>query len=550
MPAIPGQLTNGKAHEGDGPEKIVSRERILKSPKKLTLLQLLTKSESVDPSAPCHPDFLDYRQKNLQWRTGSAEGTKGEVTDVETPKLRAAIASQCSGFQRCSSWPIFPLPSPERKTWMLSTDLESELQASYPQVWARLMTQAGCLLQIVVLFLVVCTYAACPLTVSWAKVVGSDAGVPIKGRPFKESSVIVVSWWMIAVVGLLLSAATGGRRAVRQCVDRRAILLFAPAGIGWALADVCEVLAVARIDPATYGVISQARLLGSAAACWLIRGMRQTKLQWGVLAALSLVCMAYTLVPDDPVHNKVRLFRWRVSQAELKFDWRIRRPQQLETSGDDGGAMEHAIGVVLALLKVTLSVLSGVYGESCFKVVGPDGKPPELHVQMTQISFSSMVAAAMGYCSICYYQGENIHEFFSGPDGDWDFRTLMVAVMYCWREWICNLCVKRFDSLVKNICNAVALVVTYVFTVVSSCEIPFSPLKVLLLLAVVAEVVNYSATRRLSVQQESPVTDKGGNGNSHNQTNGHIQNQAAPDLPVAEYAALRNGNHRIELKEL
>merc|ERR1719215_2532187 len=123
-------------------------------------------------------------------------------------------------------------------------------------------------------------------------------------------------------------------------------------------------------------------------------------------------------------------------------------------------------------------------------------------------------------------------DFFSGPDGDWDVRTVMVAVMYCWREWICNLCVKRFDSLVKNICNAVALVVTYVFTVVSSGEIPFSPLKVLLLLAVVTEVVNYSATRRMSMQQSSSETVK---------SNGHGQNQAAAeDLPVSEYSALRN----------
>ena len=45
----------------------------------------------------------------------------------------------------------------------------------------------------------------------------------------------------------------------RQCFDLKHIIVFAPAGIGWAMADVCEVLAVARIDPATYGVLSQAQ---------------------------------------------------------------------------------------------------------------------------------------------------------------------------------------------------------------------------------------------------------------------------------------------------
>ena len=44
----------------------------------------------------------------------------------------------------------------------------------------------------------------------------------------------------------------------RHCFELQHIIIFAPAGIGWAMADVCEVLAVARIDPATYGVLSQA----------------------------------------------------------------------------------------------------------------------------------------------------------------------------------------------------------------------------------------------------------------------------------------------------
>eukprot|EP00413_Alexandrium_margalefii_P016570 CAMPEP_0204542438 /NCGR_PEP_ID=MMETSP0661-20131031/18973_1 /ASSEMBLY_ACC=CAM_ASM_000606 /TAXON_ID=109239 /ORGANISM="Alexandrium margalefi, Strain AMGDE01CS-322" /LENGTH=385 /DNA_ID=CAMNT_0051549143 /DNA_START=1 /DNA_END=1158 /DNA_ORIENTATION=- len=347
-----------------------------------------------------------------------------------------------------------------------------------------------------VLVLVVCTYAACPLTVSWAKVVGCDSSgpspVPIKGRPFKESSVIVASWVLIAPVGLLLSLTLGGRRAVRQCLDVNAIARFSPAGVGWALADVCEVLAVARIDPATYGVISQARLLGAAAACWLLRGMQQTKLQWGVLVSLSMVCMCYCLVPDDAVANKQRLLYWRLAQAEVKINWYL---PAIQAGSADQDGNDYLAGVALALGKVALSVLSGVYGETRFKR-RDGGPPPELHVQMTQISFSSAAAALAGHVVLCLLQGENPGEFFSGPDGHWTYRTAVVAAVYCWREWICNLCVKRFDSLVKNICNAVALVVTYMFTVAVTGEKPFCLLKVLLLLAAVCEVVNYVATRR------------------------------------------------------
>mmetsp|Transcript_101876 Transcript_101876/g.297082 ORF Transcript_101876/g.297082 Transcript_101876/m.297082 type:complete len:551 (-) Transcript_101876:136-1788(-) len=470
-----------------------------------SLMRLLTKPSPLNGASPWHPDFLEFRCRNLQWRKGFADGTRGEVTDIESKEskedLWSAVSTPASDMHRCASWPLLDKPHSSRKLWMLSPDLESDLKRGFPQVWHRLQSYGGLFLQMLVLVLVVCTYAACPLTVSWAKVVGQDGvgahSVPIKGRPFKESSVIVVSWALIAAVGLLLSATLGGRRAVRQCLDQKAILRFAPAGVGWALADVCEVLAVARIDPATYGVISQARLLGAAAACWLLRGMRQTRLQWGVLFSLSLVCMAYCLVPDDPVPNKDRLLHWRLAQAEVHINWyHLPQPWLRSEPQEDGGSGYWA-GLALALGKVALSVLSGVYGETCFKQCAGSA-PAELHVQMTQISVSSAAAALLGHICLCPLQNESpsLGEFFTGPDGHWSYRTFIVAAVYCWREWICNLCVKRFDSLVKNICNAVALVVTYMFTVAVTGEKPFCLLKVILLLAAVAEVVNYVATRR------------------------------------------------------
>jgi len=461
-------------------------------------------------------------------------------------------------MHRCSSWPPGGWEEAQdsacldvledRKLWMLSPELEQDLQADCPQVWRCLQSQAGRLLQATVLALVVCTYAACPLTVSWAKVVGMEESgpnmVPIKGRPFKESSVIVTSWLLIALSGLVLSSTLGGKKAVRRCLDPRAAYLFAPAGVGWALADVCEVLAVARIDPATYGVISQARLLGSALACWLIRGMEQTRLQWGVLLALSLVCMAYCLVPDDPVSNHEKLVRWRYAQAELRLNWYYSSAQAPpeQTTGNIFQGEGFVAGVLLALMKVILSVVSGVYGETCFKLAPREGdgaSASELHVQMTQIAISATLAALLGYLVICLSQGESPLDFFGGPDGFWDGRTVLVAVVYCWREWICNLCVKRFDSLVKNICNAVALVVTYGFTVAASREKPFSPLKGLILLAVVIEVVNYVATRRGT--SDAPVAG---------QRDGDCKD-ASVDIPVGEYRGLTTAHRQtsFELKE-
>jgi len=269
-------------------------------------------------------------------------------------------------------------------------------------------------------------------------------------------------------------------------------------------------------------VISQARLLGSAAACWLIRGMGQTRLQWGVLAALSLVCMAYCAVPDDPVPNQARLLQWRLAHTELSIYVSTKR-EIIEHFSILSPLRGGSAAIALALGKVSLSVLSGVYGEACFKYAGSQ----ELYVQMTQISFSGALGALMGYVAICHMQNESAGEFFRGPDGTWGMRTLVVAILYCWREWICNLCVKRFDSLVKNICNALALIVTYGFTVLVSGEKPFSMLKVLLLLAVVGDVVNYSQTRRATMSSSPPSQDAA-----------DTRKHRDIELPVDEYRCL------------
>ncbi|CAK9025219.1 Hypothetical protein SCF082_LOCUS16973 [Durusdinium trenchii] len=432
---------------------------------------------------------MEYRHRNLQWRTGLASGAQGEAAQKV---LKVTTADQpAKGFVRCRSWPSFG-DEPDRRIWMLSAEVESNLKANAPRLWKRLQTHLGQAIQYLVLMLVVGTYAACPLTVSWAKIVGfGEDGLPIKGRPFKEGSVIVVSWLLICFVGLSLSFVSGGWKQVRHCFDLQHIIIFAPAGIGWAMADVCEVLAVARIDPATYGVLSQGRLLSSAAAGWIICGAWQTGLQWGILACLSLICMAYCLVPDESRPNAERLFEWRLRQDTWLTVDRFHTPD----------TEDHLLGGAFALAKVTLSVLCSVYVETCFK--SSRAHPMRLHVQMTQVSFSSIIAATTGYLLICILHHEDPSQFFSGQDGSWTQRTLIVAAMYCWREWICSLCVKHFDSLVKNICNAVSLVVTYMFTVAAR-ETDFSILKAMLLVAIVLEVINYCFTRT-PVPVELPV---------------------------------------------
>jgi len=74
-----------------------------------------------------------------------------------------------------------------------------------------------------------------------------------------------------------------------------------------------------------------------------------------------------------------------------------------ETSGKSFQGEGFAAGVLLALMKVVLSVLSGVYGETCFKLAPNAGNgvtAPELHVQMTQIAMSATLAGWVTYARV------------------------------------------------------------------------------------------------------------------------------------------------------
>eukprot|EP00971_Amphidinium_carterae_P231118 4586612-Amphidinium_carterae.1 len=77
-------------------------------------------------------------------------------------------------------------------------------------------------------------------------------------------------------VGLLLSAAKGGIAEVQKCFDRKAIMRFAPAGVGWACADVFEVTLLSNCPP-PWGMHATSQILPIRVILRLLRcfGTRQ-----------------------------------------------------------------------------------------------------------------------------------------------------------------------------------------------------------------------------------------------------------------------------------
>ena len=72
-----------------------------------------------------------------------------------------------------------------------------------------------------------------------------------------------------------------------------------PCGFLFSIADVSEVLAQGGIDPTTYIVLSQARLLLTALVMKWRVGKGQTTLQWMDLMILTVMIIVFQMMPND-----------------------------------------------------------------------------------------------------------------------------------------------------------------------------------------------------------------------------------------------------------
>lgn len=299
----------------------------------------------------------------------------------------------------------------------------------------------------------------------------ADVNVPYEERIYTNTKAnIFIEACMVStyklgnlIITLIVALCIGlhegvGLKWVKKCFDLRIILKFGPASIGWVTADLCEVLAVGAMDPATYAVITQGRLLLAAITCRIMLSRHQTPLQWVQLISLTLILITYCVLGKGFGTSAI---------APLFF-----------TS-----------------VKVVLSVLSGVWGELNFKEI-----QVPFCVQLCTINMIGWPFSFVNILAVSLIPGMppamNVFEygFFGGEAFGMDYRACIVMAFYIFREWSTNICVKKFDSIVKNICNASASLVTYCIGVALAQE-AFQMDKMMLIMVVVFEVGAYSMSK-------------------------------------------------------
>jgi hypothetical protein len=298
---------------------------------------------------------------------------------------------------------------------------------------------------------------------------------PYKASPYLEASIIVVNKSILFPIALAIACAQGGWTCVRACFSWRLMKSLMPVAICYSTADVAEILANGQLDPTMYIIFSQSRLLLTALTMKIMLGTKQTTPQWIDLSVLTLLICVFQFTPT--VFGK--------SAA----------------GGAAGGNL--TLGLVCTFLKIMCSVFGGVYLQRA--VQGSGSMPFAVQLFAMNVSglvFTSFVLAPLtcwitGTIDILFTRGP-----FAGVDGHWDGRTLLVLFMYQMREWVTNLVIKRFDALVKNLCNAAATLAAFVFAVWVQQSIPGFYVesglnlacitKLFIIVGVMALVYNYS----------------------------------------------------------
>jgi len=162
----------------------------------------------------------------------------------------------------------------------------------------------------------------------------------------------------------------------------------------------------------------------------------------------------------------------------------------------------------MTMAKVVLSVYAGVAQQKAMQGDSPGGRVSFIaQVTAQQVCGIPAILLALPLCSQVRGTPLTVFGFFGGPDGGWDYRTWGVVVAYTLKNYLVSLVIKRFDALIKNICNAGACLLTYWWATSVTHKLPglyvsdgeeqrlnqAALVKIFLIFSVLVTVVTYSA---------------------------------------------------------
>lgn len=239
--------------------------------------------------------------------------------------------------------------------------------------------------------------------------------------PYGKATPCVINSAADILIGNGLAFLLGGMKGLKQCWEPEPLKIFGTIAIAYAFGDFLEMASMSVMGGAVYQILLQSKLIITALIIWYVKGQPQTNLQWNVLLTIVVAMSAFVLVGE----------------------------------GSSAGGSFQALGLAFVLVKVVFSCGCAVLTEKYLKQYGHI--PIYCQVAMLKsVWFIVTVAMSYGFDADVRKNG-----FFSG----WDGRTVLVACSWICKGWTTFLMLKSLDSVLKNIGEAVAILVIYVFDV-------------------------------------------------------------------------------------
>eukprot|EP00440_Ansanella_granifera_P025008 gb/GFBE01027161.1/.p1 GENE.gb/GFBE01027161.1/~~gb/GFBE01027161.1/.p1 ORF type:complete len:341 (+),score=87.83 gb/GFBE01027161.1/:1-1023(+) len=227
---------------------------------------------------------------------------------------------------------------------------------------------------------------------------------------------VVFSWVFAQVIALQV----GGVAQWRLIWRPRPLLIFSGCGILFGLGDYLEMQSMVSLGGSAYQILLQSRLLITALLSWTIKGTRQTALQWNLLALVMLSMCVYMCMGSNSAGNSSQLL----------------------------------LGAFNTLLKVVVSCLASVLTDKYTKEFSDE----PVHVQAVQLRCGRFISLLM----LILMDGQTLEKgFFHG----WDACVCGVLLSFMLKAWSTLYLLSYLDSILKNIGEALAVLVTYIMEV-------------------------------------------------------------------------------------
>ncbi|KAF4121414.1 solute carrier family 35 (UDP-sugar transporter), member A1/2/3 [Geosmithia morbida] len=252
------------------------------------------------------------------------------------------------------------------------------------------------------------------------------------------------------------------------------------AGDGWKLSilaafytiqNLLQYMAVGNLDAVQFQVLYQLKILTTAVFSVVLLRRSLGPKRWLSLLILTLgVCVVSmpSLGGDDPVYLREPTdhFFSRPLHDLAEASPELYQPRQhlqrrsatyegiTEDLAPPEPLMNYSVGVTCVLIAASVSGLTGVYFE---KLLKDSPTQTSVWIRNVQLSFYSLIAAALGGVMWQDWEGIREHGFFEG----YNWAVWLAIFLQAASGMVASIVIRDADNIVKNFATSISIVISF-----------------------------------------------------------------------------------------